>query len=374
MKIGILGSRGIPNQYGGFEQFAEYLATALVARGHEVWVYCSHLHPYQNQTYNGVKLQHCFDAEDKLGTAGQFVYDWNCIRDSRKRGFDILLQLGYTSNSVWRWFLPKQAVVITNMDGMEWMRSKYSAPVQRFLRHAEAWAVRSSDALVADSLGIQQYLLKQYSVQSTYIPYGAEPITPPASPTQLQRLNLEPYGYDLLIARLEPENSLDVILTGFTRAQTERPILIVGNHETPFGKRLKEKFNHRRVHFVGAIYEMPLLNELRYYSNLYFHGHTVGGTNPSLLEAMASHALICAQDNVFNRAILGEDAFYFTSANDVTRMVEAEGKGIKRTAAESTIQANLLKTSKHFAWPQIVDQYEALFLKCLSQARSALIK
>src|ERR1700761_6832335 len=96
MKIGILGTRGIPNRYGGFEQCAEYLALGLTARGHEVWVYNAHNHEYRASTWNGVNIIHCNDPEHKMGTAGQFIYDYNCIKDARKRGFDILLQLGYT--------------------------------------------------------------------------------------------------------------------------------------------------------------------------------------------------------------------------------------------------------------------------------------
>jgi len=126
MKIGILGSRGIPNHYGGFEQFAGHLSTGLVKQGAEVWVYCSHDHPYTGESWNGVHLIHCYDPERSIGALGQFVYDFNCIRDSRKRDFDIILQLGYTSSSVWHRLLPEKPVVITNMDGLEWKRSKYS--------------------------------------------------------------------------------------------------------------------------------------------------------------------------------------------------------------------------------------------------------
>ncbi|RYZ18900.1 MAG: DUF1972 domain-containing protein, partial [Chitinophagaceae bacterium] len=120
MKIALLGTRGIPNHYGGFEQFAEYFAVYLAGKGHEVYVYNSGHHPYQEKTFKGVNLIHCTDPEDKIGTAGQFIYDLNCILDSRKHSFDIILQLGYTSNSVWHFLLPKKPVIITNMDGLEW--------------------------------------------------------------------------------------------------------------------------------------------------------------------------------------------------------------------------------------------------------------
>src|SRR5690606_21575776 len=107
LKLGILGTRGIPNRYGGFEQCAQFLAEGLVNRGHRVWVYNSHNHEYRQKTWKGVDIIHRFDPEYQIGTAGQFLYDWSCIEDARKRDFDILLHLGYTSNSIWHWRWPR---------------------------------------------------------------------------------------------------------------------------------------------------------------------------------------------------------------------------------------------------------------------------
>ena len=107
MKIAILGTRGIPNYYGGFEQFAQNLSKYLVIKGHDVYVYNSHNHPYQENLWNGVKILHCKDPEYILGTFGQFIYDFNCILDSRKRNYDIILQLGYTSSSIWNWSISR---------------------------------------------------------------------------------------------------------------------------------------------------------------------------------------------------------------------------------------------------------------------------
>jgi len=131
MRIAIIGTRGIPNHYGGFEQCAEYLAVGLVERGIEVLVYNSHNHPYTESEWNGVQIVHCYDPEYKWGTIGQFLYDLNCIKDLKKRNVDIVLQLGYTSGSVWGWMLPKNAVVTTNMDGLEWKRTKYPVVVKK---------------------------------------------------------------------------------------------------------------------------------------------------------------------------------------------------------------------------------------------------
>src|SRR5690606_39008995 len=135
----IVGTRGIPNFHGGFEQFAEFFSIYMVNQGHEVFVYNSHTHPFQESVFNGVNIIHKKDPENRIGTAGQFLYDLNCILDARKKNYDIILQLGYTSSSVWGRILPKEAIIVTNMDGLEWKRSKYNKYVRKFLKTAEKW-------------------------------------------------------------------------------------------------------------------------------------------------------------------------------------------------------------------------------------------
>ena len=358
MKIAIIGTRGIPNHYGGFEQFAEYLAKGLVERGHEITVYNSHLHPYQESEWNGVKLVHCQDPEDKWGTVGQFVYDLNCILDTRKKSFDIILQLGYTSSTIWGWLLPrKNAVVTTNMDGLEWSRSKYSKPVQWFLKQAEYLATVFSDHWISDSIGIQDYLTKKYNIPSTYIPYGAFPFTTPDQ-ADLLPYSVTEYNYNMLVARFEPENNLDTILEGAAAATLKTPFLVIGKHATKYGEYLKGKFKaHTHIRFIGGVYDINVLNNLRYYSNLYFHGHSVGGTNPSLLEAMSSQALVCANQNLFNSAILEKDAFYFSTAAEVEKYIDT----VKKESYKGYVSQNLKKITEIYEWNKIIDQYEDHF-------------
>jgi glycosyltransferase involved in cell wall biosynthesis len=359
MKIAILGTRGVPNHYGGFEQFAEYLSLGLVKRGFEVVVYNSHNHPFQEKEWYGVQIVHCYDPEYKLGTWGQFIYDLNCIWDVRKRNCDIVLQLGYTSSSIWGWLMPKGAVITTNMDGLEWKRTKYSNKVKKFLRYAESLGVKYSDHLISDSIGIQNYLKKTYEAESTFIAYGAT-LFKDNDVDLLKKYDLEPYEYDMLIARLEPENSIEIILDGVADANLSRPFLVIGNHETPYGTYLKQKFSsYTQIQFIGGLYNIKELNNLRYYSNLYFHGHTVGGTNPSLLEAMASNSLICANDNDFNKYVLGNDAVYFRNANDVKNHI----LGVK--CSDEKFQLMLFENTRKiiniYDWELIVNQYAKHF-------------
>ena len=364
MKIAILGTRGIPNNYGGFEQFADFFSVFLAENNHDVYVYNSHNHEYQEKMYKGVNILHQFDPEYKIGTAGQYIYDLNCILDARNRNFDIILQLGYTSSSVWGYLLPKKAIIITNMDGMEWKRTKFTKLVQKVLRFSEKMAVKTSDFLVADSIGIQEYISEKYNQQSTYIAYGATLFEDPIV-TKIQKYGLSPNNYHMLIARLEPENSIETILDGYVLSHDSRDFLVIGNHNTNFGKYLKNKFiTQKNIRFEGAIYDLEILNNLRFHSELYFHGHSVGGTNPSLLEAMASGALIIAHDNIFNRSILQQNAYYFKIPEDIEKTVLKT----KKNNNLHLILNNKEKIKNNFSWSIINEQYLQLFKNCQSKA------
>tara|TARA_R110002096_G_scaffold434488_1_gene656203 strand:- start:4467 stop:5558 length:1092 start_codon:yes stop_codon:yes gene_type:complete len=358
MKLAILGTRGIPNHYGGFEQFAEYLSLGLVKKGHDVWVYNSSLHPYKREEWNGVNLVKCKDWEDKLGTAGQFFYDLNCILDSRKRGFDIILQLGYTSSSIWGFLFPKKSIIVTNMDGLEWKRSKYNRLTKSFLKKAERWAIKSSDHLVSDSIGIQTYLEETLGAKSSFIAYGSNLFQNPDNNT-LNDFSVQPFDYYLIIARMEPENNIELILDAYVKSNFSKDFLVVGKTNNSFGKYLVSKYsNTPKIRFLGGIYDIDLLNNLRFYCKLYFHGHSVGGTNPSLLEAMASSALIVAHDNPFNKAILNDDAFYF---NDIQSCEFIFNLKVIAQERAHFIEENRKKILNEYNWTKIIATYETLF-------------
>lgn len=365
MKIAILGTRGVPNHYGGFEQFAEFFSVYLAEKGHEVYCYNSHNHPYQEKTFHGVHILHQHDPEYKYGTFGQFIYDYNCIMDARKRDFDIILQLGYTSNSIWFFLMPKKAINIINMDGLEWKRSKYSWPIQQFLKVAEWLAARSGDYLVADSLGIQTFLKKTYKKDSTYIAYGAHLFDSP-NESILNEYQVEKGNFNMIMARFEPENNLDMVLEGIAlNKEDQTPILVIGKHETKYGAYLKNKFkDFSNIRFLGGVYNLEHLNNLRYFSNLYFHGHSVGGTNPSLLEAMASQALVIAHNNDFNKGVLKENAYYFSNPKEVKKILNT----VKKSDNLQFIKNNYQAIANDFNWEKINGDYLQLFEKCMEQS------
>jgi glycosyltransferase involved in cell wall biosynthesis len=368
MKIGILGTRGIPNAYGGFEQFAQHLALGLAEKNHEVFVYNSSDHPYVGTEWRGISILVCKDWENKIGTAGQFFYDYNCFRDARKREFDILLQLGYTSNSIWHWLWPKNAINIINMDGLEWKRSKYNKPTQKFLKVAEKLAVRHADVLISDSIGIRDYIQGRYHRTSHYIPYGAD-IPASQNHSGLSEWKIEPFKYYLLIARMEPENNIEMIIEGFLQTKGDWPLIIIGNHGNKFGQHLRKKYGNDRIKFLGSLYEEETLNTLRSHATVYFHGHSVGGTNPSLLEAMACRCNIAAHANIFNKAILENAAYYFSSAAEVKAIIESL---LDCAIIKNRKEINIEKIKSIYNWNNIVDEYEKVFLSAAAAVQPAI--
>ncbi len=360
MNIAIIGTRGIPNNYGGFEQFAEFLSVGLVNLGHTVVVYNSHNHSFQQNNFKGVNIIKCYDPEYRIGTVGQFIYDFNCILDSRKRNFDIVLQLGYTSSSIWSFLFPSKSIIVTNMDGLEWKRTKYTPKVREFLKLAERWAVKYSDFLVADSIGIKQYLYNKYKIDSFYIPYGAEVLTK-VDNKYLSKFGLKEGSYDIIVARLEPENSIELILNGYVSSNSDKNFVVIGNTKTNYGKYLIGKYSKiSRIKFLGSIYNKEELDSLRFYSDIYFHGHTVGGTNPSLLEAMGCSCFIAAQDNLFNSAILGRDAVYFMDEKDVENII----KTCIKNNHKDKIESNKAKITGTYSWEKIIHDYNNFFIEC----------
>lgn len=374
MKIAFISTRGIPNNYGGFEQFAEYISVGLAQRGHEVVVYSPKFHPYQEDTYKGVRLKHIYSAETWMGSSvGSFFYDFASLCDAlKKEDFDIIYEAGYTSIiPAYIWFnvrKRKRPIFTTNMDGLENKRSKFSPMVRRFLDWEEKMAVKYSHYLIADNMGIHDYYKEKYDKESKFLAYGAD-IHDDFNADYLKEFGLQPEEYYILIARLEPENNIVMAIEGYLHSKENgrRPLIVVGKTNTPHGKELVEKYgNEKNVRFVGGIYDFKKLDSVRHFSKAYFHGHSVGGTNPSLLEAMAAGCFIFAHDNIFNRAVLEENAFYYPSADKVAEYLNR----IDTMAEESKIQytANNIEVIRNeYSWEHLVDEHEKYFQWLLEQ-------
>lgn len=366
MKIAILGTRGIPNSYGGFEQFAEYLSVGLVELGHSVTVYNVHFHEYDQPEFRGVTIRKIYSPEKQIGAAANFVYDYLCMKDALKQDFDIIYEAGYHSNAPSYYLLKKNSpIVITNMDGIEWKRSKWNYLTRQLIKKLEKIAVRKSDYIVSDNKAIQKYYKKEFNAESFCIAYGADIVD------DFDQKLVSPYGaiannYFLLIARLEPENNIEMILDGYLLSTDNRLFLVIGNVDTKYGRFLQEKYKNTTISFLGAVYDKRVLDSLRHYCSLYFHGHSVGGTNPSLLEAMATGALIASHDNEFNKSVLNINALYFVKDKDVASIINSLDSW-DDNEKKVFIANNRTQIINSYSWKSIVFQYENLFREILKK-------
>ena len=368
MKIAFISTRGIPNNYGGFEQFAEYISVGLVNRGHEVTVYSPHYHPYQEKEYKGVRIKHIYSPEKWMGgSVGSFFYDYACLKDAlKKEDYDIIYEAGYTS------IIPayirfnvkniKRPIFTTNMDGLEYKRTKFNKWVQKFVFWEERMAVKHSHYLIADNMGIKDYYKEKYGKESKFLAYGAN-IYDNYNEDYLKEYELTKDSYLLLIARLEPENNIFMAIEGYIASNLygKMPLIIVGKTYTPYGKYLVDHYSrYEHVRFVGGIYDFDKLNSVRHYSYAYFHGHSVGGTNPSLLEAMASDCFILSHDNIFNRSVLGENAIYYKCTDDAMRLLNGLEDLVTAHKKDYT-QKNLEVIRTQYSWEKLVDEHEKYF-------------
>ncbi len=365
MRIAITGSRGIPNNYGGFEQCAEHLAVLLVQAGHDVSVYSPSYHEYKQDHFNGVRIVRQWNPEKEIGTAGNFIYDYSCMRHALKERCDILLVLGYTTASVFFPLLRKQkSILVTNMDGLEWKRDKWSSLVKKLAKWFESLGAKYSDHLVSDNREIRNYLLSEYGKDSTFIAYGAELFDTPDD-SILSQYQVQARCYDLLVARLEKENNIETILDGIVLTGVKTPFLVIGKYQSAYGQYLKEKYKSwPDIRFMGGIYNLEHLNNLRWFGRYYFHGHSVGGTNPSLLEAMASGAYILSHNNLFNRDVLGEHSWFFSNPDEVAALLN--NTKLLEEKRELFVHTQREKIRQEYNWKKIAGQYEAVFTKLLN--------
>lgn len=376
MKIAFISTRGIPNNYGGFEQFAEYISVGLAKLGHEVVVYSPHFHPYKEDNYKGVRIKHIYSPETWMGSSvGSFFYDFASLRDAlKKEKFDIIYEAGYTSIvPAYIWFNVKNIkypIFTTNMDGLEYKRTKFNKWVRKFIFWEERTTVKHSHYLIADNMGIHDYYKEKYGRESTFLAYGAD-IHDDYDESVLEEYGLKAHDYYLVIARLEPENNIEMAIEGYLKSDEcgKKPLVIVGKTNTPHGKYLVEQYGNKNgIRFLGGIYDFKKINSVRYFSYAYFHGHSVGGTNPSLLEAMASSCYILAHDNIFNKAVLKGNAHYYANSDDVKNLLN-DIENLGKNNRDKFIEGNLTEIREEYSWEKLVDKHEKYFMSLLAQKR-----
>ena len=334
---------------------AAQTAPLWVKAGHEVVVYTVSDHPEKISKYEGVTIRHIFNPENRLGLAGQFVYDLLCIIDVRRQNFDVILQLGYTTSGIWSFLWPKHKTV-TNMDGLEHQRAKYSGVLSLFLKWSERRAAKRSKLLIADNPEIANYLSK-YKTSITTIAYGSGTVhQAPNVKALLARHNLPTENFHLHIGRIQPDNHVFEILDAAVSAG--ETLVAVGDYTTRYGRKLKATFPEKNIIYTGTIYDKDLLNALRTQATFYLHGHSVGGTNPALLEAMGSGAMVLAHDNPFNASVLGGLGALWKDEAALTALLS------KRPATELRNEQARLSRERieaHFNWTDVAQRYLQAF-------------
>ncbi|MFM1883900.1 MAG: hypothetical protein RL168_84, partial [Bacteroidota bacterium] len=352
--IAFTGSRGMPNRYGGYEEMVDHVGRRLADRGHRVWISTSSAHPDRDYHYPGIQRAHHYDPESWMGSAGQFVYDWISLRRLKPWKPDAHIALGTTSSGPWlRWsFWRGESPLAVHMDGLEWMRGKYSPAIRRYLRKAEALAAYSAQFLVSDNPGISAHL-QTYQRPIEEIAYGVE--IPQALEKEelaniLSDASLTPGNYALILCRLVPENNVAVALEALL---DKGPVAVLGDWSNAYAQNLLHLFGgHPNFVQLNANFDPRYTQALRQGSRLYVHGHSAGGTNPGLLQAMAAGCRIAAHDNVFNQAVLGPQAMYFQDATQLQRAWE-NAENIP-TQVENTA---------NYTWDGVTEAYASLAAK-----------
>jgi len=357
-RLSILGIRGIPAAHGGFESFAQGLAPYLVEQGWQVTVYCQAegSAPIQESTWNGVKLVTISVSEG--GPLSTFIFDWKSIIHAAKSG-GLMLTLGYNTAVFCGWFRLKGITNIMNMDGVEWKRQKWSIVLKAWFYINEKLGSWFSNHLVADHPEIKVHLTRNVSAEKiTVIPYGADDIQ--SAPTEpLTGFGLIPSGYGIIIARPEPENSILEIVQAFSAKPRNKKLVVLGNYEDDheYHQQVKSVASDE-VLFVGAIYDIDIVGALRYHAAAYFHGHQVGGTNPSLVEAMGAGNPIVAHKNHFNKWVAGDGQFYFSDSAECEKILDqimSDESALSRAA-----DASHQRFKEKFTWFTILEQYQNL--------------
>ncbi|MEE7491209.1 DUF1972 domain-containing protein [Methylobacterium oryzae] len=355
-KLLILGTRGIPAAHGGFETFAECLALYLAGRGWQVGVYCQRdvetvRERISTAIWNGIEL---ITVETALsGPAATLAFDAICAHDAASRG-GVCLVLGYNGAVFLPYLRARGGRILTNMDGIEWRRPKWSLPVRAFFYVSEWIAAWSSQRLVADHPAIADHLARRRPRAAVAtIPYGGDP---PAADPGPPPLGLEPGRYLVSIARIEPDNNILTLVEAFSRRARGARLVVLGTLRVgnPY-HRAVEAAASPEVLFPGAIYEPEQVQALRVHARAYLHGHTVGGTNPSLVEALWAGNAVVAHDNPFNRGTAGDGQFYFSDPDSCAAAIE---RVLTDQAAVAAARAAARARAAQFRWDDVLASYE----------------
>lgn len=374
--IFIIGSKGIPAKYGGFETFVDELTAHQVNKAIKYHVACLSELTKPNFEYQGAE---CFNiAKKPIGPANAIYYDLAALKYSlneiEKNNYQdaiiyvLACRIGPFIGKYKKRMQKLGITLMVNPDGHEWLRAKWSAPVKKYWKYSEKLMVKHADLLICDSKNIEKYIQNSYTTyqpKTTYIAYGAD-LMPSTLANDSEKLQswydekaVSADNYYLVVGRFVPENNYETMIREFMKSDTKKDFVIITNVEAnKFYEELKQTTGFekdQRIKFVGTVYDKELIKKIRENAFAYFHGHEVGGTNPSLIEALASSKLNLLLDVGFNREVGEDAALYWTKeANHLANLIhqiEQTNYPVLQTEAKKRVQ-------QYFSWEVIVGQYE----------------
>ncbi|MCM8768589.1 MAG: DUF1972 domain-containing protein [Candidatus Omnitrophica bacterium] len=359
MKIALIGTRGVPAKYGGFETCAEELALGLVRKGHRVLVSCRrYLYPERQRKYEGVEL--CYPPSLPGKISDTFSHTFFSLLSVIPWQPDAILVFNAANSPLC--LLPRLLgfKVAINVDGLEWKRKKWGRLAKAYYRLAEFFSCLIANEIVADAKAIADYYWRRFHRRTVFIPYGAHLIRP-KNPEILSQYGLRPKEYLFIASRLEPENHQDLAVAAFQKTKTDKLLVIAGgaNWNSPYVRQLLQT-KDPRIRLIGPVYASGHIEELHCHAYAYIHGNEVGGTNPALLKAMGCGNCILALDVPFNREVLADTGLFFSqSAEDLQNKLNyvlshpEETKKLGEKARE--------RVSIHYRWEDVVNSYQHLF-------------
>jgi len=361
MRIAIMGIRGIPANYGGFETFAEEIAPRLVKKGHDVTVYGrKNTIDYDKSYYKGVRLVILPTVAHKyLDTV---VHTLLCVLHALRERYDAILVCN--SANAYCSFIPRLVgtPVAINVDGLEWQRSKWNKLGQWFYKISEWLATFTANEIITDAIGIQKYYLKKFKKDSIFIPYGS-PVGKVETTDVLKKFNLKPNQYVLYVSRLEPENNAHKVVEAFEKVKTDMPCVIVGDapYNSEYIQQLKRTTDPRII-FTGYVFGQGY-RELQSNAYFYVQATEVGGTHPALLEGMGHGNCVLANDVPEHREVLADAGVFFEakSNGDLTEKMQflLDRPEVVKEYGEKAVA----RIKENYSWDGVADDYEQLFLK-----------
>ena len=355
--ITVIGTQGVPANYGGFESLVENIISEYKSPDIEYTVFCSSRDlPEKREEYKGAKLKYLSLSANGIQS---IPYDMLSLLKIPKKT-DIILVLGVSGSLILPFFrLFSKKRLIINIDGLEHRRDKWGKVARTYLKLSEKMAVKYADIIIADNKGIQDYVKKEYGKESILIAYGGDHVIQKIGNDEktsvLGKYGLQAGEYAFSVCRIEPENNVHITLEAYKQAGKD--LVFVGNwQKSEYGKRLYEQYSvYPNIHLLTPIYDLRILNVLRSNCSVYIHGHSAGGTNPSLVEAMFFKKPIYAFDVVYNRETTENKASYFSDVDSLKAMIRSS------TTMSENAQNMYEIANRRYCWKEIVKQYERLY-------------